>query len=909
MLAAILLAGVGGRFGPVALVVAGVVALSVTVTNWMAALAAALLREGAFRTTVIGAVSFAIVAALSVVQDAIYPNTGKFLRVGSETAYMHARPDARLIEAPGAFLLEGIVLFGTTELVDGERPTIMIEDQAGSISIVGLAASAGWALLLIVGAVVTWTLVRRRSEAPDGRLLATVVLVVLGQFVLHILYGDGFFLYSLHFVPLLMVVAAVAARASFRPAVLAIAVAVTVLGGWHNLRRLEEIRLIAAEATARRDERLMTERERVERAIASRQHDPWPRGSGHVPIGLPGSPEIDKGYLEPGGSFSPAVGSFGVSFWVSAEDQVFTSDNLPLEDVRQEWIGLDNAPGAGVGVRTHTPYYVAEWRQPQRGEWRLAVEPVPGAHVLQIAIRSVGPAGGPLLSMAVADDGLWLNDRWRIGVYGGIELVDLGPEGTEGWKTRTTGGASASCQPDGWCAARFLVSADGGLHITDTDAGPGLPTRLAGLPLTPGVVVDVPDTRFVASLQSQVAQMLMGTVGEETRPGDPVNYPLAWLRDGAFTLVSLVRAGRLDAAEVLVDQFASRDFFGGFGAEADGPGLALWAIGTVSRATTDPAFDRRMWPHVFRKAQLIRTMQTTRRTMTVGFDGPIVPEYKGWDVWLLADPPADGLISGRMDWHRPRVFVSAVSVRGLDEAVRIARRLGEEEVADDWESWRAALAQAVRTAYESGLELDNTRSLAVALDPTGLARGVPRFGEALDANWGATRTVDGAFQTPPLWTYFELAKARQWLHLGRPERARTTVEWFWNHAPSPGLYTLWEGEGEENSLERWPHVRGWVRPPHVTPHYWAAAEMLMTQLSMLAFADDSTLVVGAGVPESWLAVPLRAQGMVTDLGPVSWHWDGQRLSVDFCGDPASVRPAGAFGQVPWSVRRTGCARP
>ncbi len=60
----------------------------------------------------------------------------------------------------------------------------------------------------------------------------------------------------------------------------------------------------------------LSERQKVMQAMEDRPRDPWPRGEGHVVLAFPGSREADKFYLEPGGSFSPAVGSFGISFWI-----------------------------------------------------------------------------------------------------------------------------------------------------------------------------------------------------------------------------------------------------------------------------------------------------------------------------------------------------------------------------------------------------------------------------------------------------------------------------------------------------------------------------------------------------------------------------------------------------------------
>src|SRR5512135_2651599 len=104
----------------------------------------------------------------------------------------------------------------------------------------------------------------------------------------------------------------------------------------------------------------LTARDEVKAEMARRPNDPWPRGKGHVVIAMPGSREEEKSYLEPGGSLSPAVGTFGVSFWVIENAQLKTTgDNIPMEQIEQrlEWDRDAIVPP----VVTTTPYYRARW--------------------------------------------------------------------------------------------------------------------------------------------------------------------------------------------------------------------------------------------------------------------------------------------------------------------------------------------------------------------------------------------------------------------------------------------------------------------------------------------------------------------------------------------------------------------
>ncbi|HEY6878039.1 MAG TPA: hypothetical protein VI299_08460, partial [Polyangiales bacterium] len=410
-----------------------------------------------------------------------------------------------------------------------------------------------------------------------------------------------------------------------------------------------------------------TQRELVQAAIQARPQDPWPRGEGHVLLAEPGSREYDKGYHEPGGSFSPSVGSFGISFWVVDDkgDLVATSDSIPLDQLHQRFEQED--PRQPPMLVTETPYYVARWHVQRVGAYTLELEPI--KHRLAVVVRSVGPAGGPVRHLTFSKDSLTVSHRFRVAFTSGVGGVKLGEEGVADWMRPGEGVADASAtSPTGWAFAR--IDTTGKQTITVTDQRPTVPGGLwtSGLPKQR---VDVPDPRFVDSLYAQEQNLLMSLVRDEARPGEPINYPLPWLRDGAYTAVALTRAGQLSIGRRMVQQFAERDFFGGFGSEGDAMGFALWVIDEVSQRARDPEFDRQLWPHVYRKAEFIKTLMEATQTIRVNpVQGPIVPVLRDdpWmakDIDLVADKAKDGLIVGRMDGHRPILFINAVNYMGL----------------------------------------------------------------------------------------------------------------------------------------------------------------------------------------------------------------------------------------------------
>jgi hypothetical protein len=640
-----------------------------------------------------------------------------------------------------------------------------------------------------------------------------------------------------------------------------------------------------------------SERQLVLEAMKQRPDDFWPRGQGHVVLAVPGSREEEKAYHEPGGSFSPAFATFGISLWVldAQGRMVATSDSLALEQVAQRlvWPREHEPPG----VQTETPYYLATWSGRGLGKWQLDLR-LKAPWLIMPVVRSVGPAGAPLQALDWDGKRLLVNDRWTVTLSAKVGNVELGPEGPlTGARTNATGLRWGS--DNGWAFARLPLAGSQVWRILVQDQLAATPPALKCAQVRSGLELRLPEPEFEACLEAQVAHLLMGLVNNETRPGEPNNYPLNWLRDGAYVIVALARAGRLETAKDLCQPFAQDDFFGGFGAEADGPGLALWALGEVSALAHESKFDQWAWPHIARKAQFIEELLAATGPVRKAYAGPIVPAHRKKPALdLVCDAAKDGLITGRMDWHRPVLFVNAVSYRGLLEAARAAERL---EHGAEAQRWRAAAAR-LREAWNQGLkrpDLENERNYICGLYPAWVVSDTNAFRQKLETFWNGSHDGQGRLKGVPLWTYFSVATAHQWLALGKAERVWNDLRWFWTHQASPGLFTWWEGNGEENNFGRWESLaRGWVKPLHVTPHYWTAAEVLLLQLEMLAYVDDSgeppSLVIGAGLPAAWLDRPLSARGVGTRLGLVDWQWQAGKMTVRVHGPKCAVRLGAAF---------------
>ena len=548
-----------------------------------------------------------------------------------------------------------------------------------------------------------------------------------------------------------------------------------------------------------------SQRELLLRQMAAHPGHAWPRGAGHIVYAWPGTTEWQKSYIEPGGSFSPVPGSFGLSL----EDV----ESAPASEIRQrfEWARDSRLP---LVVTSTKRFKEVLWSN-LPGHWFLSAVSSTQSP-LHLTIRSAGPAGGAIRSLENRYGRLLVENRWVVTFPPAAASIRISNEGPE---------------QQGWRRADVTLAPKSRIEITDLRFGPvyTLPygsTRALGK-------WNFSDPRFADCLNAQIAQLMMSLVRNETRPGDPLNYPLAWLRDGAYIVVALARAGQIDLAKSLSAYFAEHDFFGGFGSEADAPGLALWAIGQTAAVAHDPAFAARMWPAVRRKAEFIVRMRHTSGSIREPWFGPIVPAHRSdKDLDLVCDPARAGLIIGRMDFHRPVLFVNAVSFAGLREAAAMADRLGARADAARWQ----AEAQDMQAAWGKALQskdADDERTFVSALWPSRIGvKSKVLLKQLMSERWKRLRTSDGGFRRTPLRTYFNLAEAHNWLELGDRAKAEETVRWFLERQASPGFYTWWEKSGEENSFHLWNQVRGWAKPPYVTPHYWTAAEMALLLMDL-----------------------------------------------------------------------------
>jgi hypothetical protein len=144
-----------------------------------------------------------------------------------------------------AFLCHSIVM---PEIGDAYGFRLSVQAKTpGAGSVLSACAIALWAALLAVAA---WGMARTRP----GRLAGMLLGVLTAQWLVAMLFGIETFFYSAHWAPFLVMLCALGARTSLRPAVTILAVGLMLAAAANNLPKFHE-------AAGRLAERYVTQRD------------------------------------------------------------------------------------------------------------------------------------------------------------------------------------------------------------------------------------------------------------------------------------------------------------------------------------------------------------------------------------------------------------------------------------------------------------------------------------------------------------------------------------------------------------------------------------------------------------------------------------------------------------------------
>lgn len=641
----------------------------------------------------------------------------------------------------------------------------------------------------------------------------------------------------------------------------------------------------------------------------------WNRGDTHVILGVPSSLEAFKTPAEPGNSFSPGPGTYGVSSWVFVDGKLHAPEEMPLDELRWGFAEgslpiLNSDWKAGCIAVSSSLFTDGDNETSDYCDYftvRLTNESAEAKSLsFYLAFRSFGAAGGAIRELSGDCESVVVNggkvayaDTPACG-FGAVSYGETGKDISLYLKNGALPACAAVKDDSTWAggAWEYKVELQPGedksfgfvfhLHanhwmrqwlkvpVRPYDIDGKRQAVAARWKELMGIGLDLPDSRYAEAFACQLTHLYMFTVANSIRI-TPISYPLWWLRDGAYVMNALNKGGLHEFCERACREIAEKDAFGGFGSEGDGPSDGIWVLTEHYLLTGDKAFLQDMFPHIERRARLLMQMRRADKPMK-RFTEFVIPKCMldpNTDIMCL--PAADGLIRGRMDHHDPVLWINSFAYLAMKRTALCAKALGLEDAEYEAETEAIYTALLAKSRKVFG---HNDRDTNSAFWPGGWASRDDEFiAGKFDEYWHKVRCPDGKHAPEPDWTYFEAGQAHNYMLLGQRDRAWVSIEWFLSHHTAPGLYTYPEGL-DGNTALLWPRTRGWDDVNFVTPHGWTAAEVFLLLRDGLAREEDDTLVIGSGVPESWMDQAFSVTDLPTFFGKVSFRYDPAQRVLD-----------------------------
>jgi len=409
-------------------------------------------------------------------------------------------------------------------------------------------------------------------------------------------------------------------------------------------------------------------------------------------------------------------------------------------------------------------------------------------------------------------------------------------------------------------------------------------------------------SRFAQSIRANLAWILINRDGPSIQPGSR-SYERSWIRDGSLTSTALLRLGHYDEVREFIDWYARFQFDNGKipccvdarGAdpvpENDSHGEFIYLIAEYYRHTGDRQLLERTWPNLSRAFAFMDSLRLSRTTA----------EYRTGDkqVFYGLMPQSishEGYSAKPMHSYWDDFF----ALRGFKDATEIARTLGKPEAMryaevrdqfrkDFYASIRLSMARHKIDFIPGAAELGDfdATSTTIAVNPAdelahlpqpALARTFQKYYENFKSRRDSSATWDA-------YTPYEWRVVGTFVRMGDKRKAHEIADFFFQHQ-RPQAWRHWAEVVWRDPLA--PKFIGDM------PHTWVGSDFIRSTLDMFAYEreSDSSLVVGAGIPEKWV----REENGV-EVSGLSTHYGPLRFTMRGTGDELEVR-IGAGVRVP-----------
>ncbi len=406
--------------------------------------------------------------------------------------------------------------------------------------------------------------------------------------------------------------------------------------------------------------------------------------------------------------------------------------------------------------------------------------------------------------------------------------------------------------------------------------------------------------RLADAVRANLAYILINADGPGFQPGSR-SYERSWIRDGSMTSSAMLEFGFHDEVRDFITWYTPFQFPSGKVpcvvdrrgpdpvTEHDSHGQLIFAIAQYARITGDLDTARRLYPHVVRAVDYIRSQRDLRLTpeFTHPATGAVRTEPGKPPVPLAAfrgimpeSISHEGYSAKPMHSYWDNFF----TLRGLSDAVDLARALGSPAHAEEWgrlrDEFRTSLHESIRAAaaahaidYIPGcVELGDfdATSTTVALWP---GRELHHFPPDLRALLDSTFERAWRFflhrrdADPSSWvdyTPYELRLVGAMAILGHPRRAHEMLRWYMLDQLPPGWLHWAEIVHADRSRPAWIGDM---------PHTWVGSDFVNAVRNLIVWENDAldALDLFPSVPDHWYTDPhgLRFANLFTAWGQVS----------------------------------------
>jgi hypothetical protein len=394
-----------------------------------------------------------------------------------------------------------------------------------------------------------------------------------------------------------------------------------------------------------------------------------------------------------------------------------------------------------------------------------------------------------------------------------------------------------------------------------------------------------PTARAVANtVKSNLAYIFINRDGPGIQPGSR-SYERSWIRDGSLTCAALLRTGNPEEVREFIDWYARGQFPSGKipcvidsrGPDAvpehDSHGEFIFAVYQYFLFTKDTTWLRGKFAAVTNAVRYIQSLRAERKTEKYRMGSPELRACFG----LVPES-----ISHEGYWDVPRhsYWDDFFVLRGLKDATSIAgvldARERESEFRAERDDFKTDLYASMRLAMQN-TKIDyipgcaelgdfDATSTTIGLSPGGELGNIPepQLHATFDRYYRfiTEREANNNFVN---YTPYETRTIGSFVLLDQKQRAEKALNFFMRDR-RPAAWNQWA-----EVVWRDPATPKFIGD---MPHTWVGSDFIRSILTMFAYERerDSSLVLAAGIPDSWIADPagIRVTNLPTPYGPISY---------------------------------------